>query len=164
MRHHIEDDQLLAFATDRLEPLDAEAVRRHVADCPVCARRLRETETVCSHLPIESAVSSVGFEARLRQQLDEIDARSASPWWRRAGGFGLVPAAAAAVLAGAGLWFIGSSEPEPSARPPPAVVLSTAEPELLADLALLEDLDAVELVDVVDDLDAIARMPDEEGG
>lgn len=35
------------------------------------------------------------------------------------------------------------------------------EPELLADLALLEALDAVELVDVVDDLEAIASMPEE---
>lgn len=173
---HPDDGLLLDYATGRLEGEAGRQVELHGASCEACRARLAEIEAVVTHLPAGAVETSRGFDVRLRARLDAIDEARAVPWWRRVGAWALVPVAAGAA-ATALVLFAPTQPPEPTEvrrstetaqrdrpgapTPAPQVALPPADPELLADLALLEHLDAIQLVDVIDDLEAISALPEE---
>lgn len=151
---HPTDDRLLDRALGRLSAAAAADLDAHLAGCAACRRRYAETQTVCTHLPVEDFEPSPAFDARMRARLDALD-EAAAPR-RRGFAWIALPVAATAVC----VLLLVLRPPDPR---PEAVLEVSAEPELLADLELLESLEAVELIDVVDDLDAIRALPEEEG-
>jgi anti-sigma-K factor RskA len=68
--HHSGDD-VAAYALGALEPDEAEAFRRHLADCPECQEELAGFEQVTETLPAAGAVYAVpkGLKRRVMQEV-----------------------------------------------------------------------------------------------
>jgi anti-sigma factor RsiW len=167
-------ENLSAYQDGELGPAEAAAVDAHLASCESCRRRLADYEKVWELLGDSKLLEpGPGFTEAV---LDRASARGFAAVRRPA--FWIPAAAAAAVLAAVGLFFLASTGGPGPAVPPapvapaeaPAVsdpVLAEVESAVRADpelLEILENLDALEQIELLENLPVLEHLDEIQAG
>lgn len=115
------DDDVAAYVDGQLDPVDAEAARRHLTDCERCRAAVTQQRQLKSRM---GAAGDVAPPAHLLASLSSLPEEPPEPeaWWRRL----LSPRAwgAAFVLVGASLVVVGTAYALGAPQRPASMVVS----------------------------------------
>ena len=150
-------ESISACVDGEASPVEAEAVREHLASCEQCRSLERQMRAVGAGVRQVRVSVPDRFREKVFARLDSEGAlpkrkKLFSAAWR----FAAVPLAAAAAL---GLFLLTSREAVRGPVPPPqgnAAALTTADREMLALLDILEDPAAFEANDDAEGVDLLA--------
>lgn len=142
-------NELEAYRSNEVPPELTELISGHLKECQSCRAELKSLERLDELLgTYQITPAPRAIQAGLNRKISEWESARTSyrlhPIWRRAGWL----ASAAAVMLAALIWMVNPFSG------------ANTEPEMLAEMDLLEDMEIAQLLELDQDYDLLAAMPE----